>query len=995
MTESIIKPKWLISCDYLKYSYNIKKFIKLYDIKTIDSIELNILRDYYKKDKESCLELIDELVFRGFEFKVKKETPLLPKIKINKEDSIILMSDDKQRYKNLNFARLDISNFINRFKVESDYFFNYIKIDYFLYFNRNLDISIIKEELQKNDMQYKSQNNTMIEINSDINDSRIKIEDVFYENIYNLFVTYCKENDITYIEELNNFDFNILKNVDRLGESKIKKIISKYYEFTGRCTSKLVETVDKYVEENIIINEQFKNSSVNSLLCFGISQSVIENLKNELGIEKLEDLECLSISTIKKIRGIGKSKLEDLVKAILLLNYDAEKLYIKILNKIKQDKNFDIYALRSKNKFTLEEIGDIKGCTRERIRQIESKYMLKFKSYFDLFNEYFLGHFSGHKSINIEEIVYLFNEYDDLLYIKYAMKNKSFKDYIYIEEFNKFVKEQYVEILNSAMESVKENISEVFKIEDEIDSINSILMSHDIDFIEDDEIVGFLTKHGGYKKLNDYLWKGKETLGKIYTFVIRESFPDGIKICSEELQKLKVTIKEKFGIEIDGDDRAIGSRIADENILCARGKYIHPSFVNISKSLLKEIKEYIDTMENESITMADLFTKFESQLLLKSNISNRYFLHGVIKYYYKEEYIFTKDMVSKNGQPESSNKILENYIKEKQKPVSIKELRENFPGWTQIMFANAPQINENILPWEYGYYIHKSYIKIDDDELLKLKELLDYQFKDNKNYITIHSIYTKFKLKMINLYKKNNIKNGYNLFYLLAALYQDEYIFKRNIIYKKGLEQAEYSSVFDIYVSERELINYEEFINHFKELKFKESTVYAGFNRISKNLIQISLSEYIKNDSLKISEHEIEKIKKIINENLYNREYISMFDEINFELFPEIGYDWTPHLATEIISKYISEYRIIEKEFKDRRYRRPIIVKKDSQLTDIVDVIIYIIKNEYNDHENLTLTKIRDYLVTKNIFLQNIPNEFYDSEKVTIDEYGRISLEGD
>ena len=116
----------------MKYSHNINKFMVTYKLDDMDNVNLNLLRHYYKKDKESFLELIDELVLRGFKFNVKKETPLLPNIAIESDNKVILLCEDKNRYKNINFDRLNISNFINRFKVESDYFFNYIKIDYFL-----------------------------------------------------------------------------------------------------------------------------------------------------------------------------------------------------------------------------------------------------------------------------------------------------------------------------------------------------------------------------------------------------------------------------------------------------------------------------------------------------------------------------------------------------------------------------------------------------------------------------------------------------------------------------------------------------------------------------------------------------------------------------------------------------------------------------------------------------------------------------------------------
>lgn len=97
-------------------------------------------------------------------------------------------------------------------------------------------------------------------------------------------------------------------------------------------------------------------------------------------------------------------------------------------------------------------------------------------------------------------------------------------------------------------------------------------------------------------------------------------------------------------------------------------------------------------------------------------------------------------------------------------------------------------------------------------------------------------------------------------------------------------------------------------------------------------------------------------------------------------------------MLTEIIDRYIIDFKVIESKFKDRRYRRPILVNKNSHIKDIVDVIIHIIKYEYNDTENLTVSKIQDYLMTNDIFTQSIPNEFYESERILVDEYGRITI---
>lgn len=986
MEEKIIKPNWLKSCKYMKYSHNINKFMVTYKLDDMDNVNLNLLRHYYKKDKESFLELIDELVLRGFKFNVKKETPLLPNIAIESDNKVILLCEDKNRYKNINFDRLNISNFINRFKVESDYFFNYIKIDYFLYLNRNINLSILNEEFEKVQML-----DLYDEKECDINckHDNQKIDVVFNDSGFVLFLNYCKKNNITYLSDLEGFDFNKLYSVDRLGEGKIKKIINRYNEILDKNIEQDIIEIDE--PELISINNDFKEININSLFTFGISPKTIDILKNDCSINYLRDLEQYTISDFRAIRGIGKSKIDEFENIILILNNNAERLYMDAFKGIKKDKNFDIYRMRCKNKYTLEEIGNVKGCTRERIRQQEKLIIQRFESYFDTFGSYFKGILNNSNCITIEDIGVLFPEYEDVMLIKYALKNEAFKEFIYIDEINKFINRNIVKKLEEILLEIKDNIPMVFKIE-EIDNINDILNNKGLDFIDEDDIVGYLTNYGGYKKLNDYLWKGRETLGKIYSYVIKEHYPKGVNIYTDEIKELTLKVKEEFGIVDNRESRAIASRIIDETVLCDRGKYIHPDYIQISKELLNEIKDYIDNNGEEHITLVQLFSLFENKLMKMSNLHNRYFLHGVIKYYYKDEYTFTRDTISKNGKAISSNKILEEFLKEKYIAVNVKELKERFNGWTQVMFANAPNVNDNILLWDFGTYIHRDNIHVSDEELTQLKIIIDGQLSGDVTYININSIYNKMKLKMRALFKNNNIENSNNLFYLLYAVLKNEYVFKRNIIYKKGMNEEEYVNAFEKYINEKDVINYEEYMDHFRCKKFKESTIYAGFKRQTKKLVQISLSEYVKYDKLNLTNEIINKVKEVILKELSTFKYIPVFDITDYNYLPDIGYEWSPYLITELVNKHISDLKIIESDFKDRRYRRPVIVRNDSDMVDIVDIIIYSIKYEYNDPENLIISKVKDYLINRNIITQSIPNEFYESDKILIDEYGRISI---
>lgn len=1061
MCEKIIKPDWLINFRYVKYSWNISKFMNEFNINDLDNINIDFLRKYYKKNKEQCLDLIDELTLRGFKFDLKKHNNLLKNIDINEENSVILVSDNKERYKNIDFNRIGLSNFIKRFKVNSDYFFNYIKLDYFTYLNKDINMDILKDELKKNNIKYFSCDECKnIEkkenvINSDSKINKVKVENIFIDNEFNIFLRYCKENNIVYIDDLDGFDFDELYKVKGLGKLKISKIISIYNklknedlfnkinkdsptkiedvfneksfityckdnnmiyidDLNGFDVTKLYEikglgelNINKIIsickglpnvnlleEEKISINKSFYKSNVATLFLLGVKKKTINDLKKQLNISKLQDIQNYKLSELTFFKGNGETKNSKLINAILLLRKEPSEIYINVFNTIKENPDFDIYKLRCK-KITLEQIGNQKGCTRERIRQRNKKIESFLKAYFDLFNSYFIEFFKDKECITDEDILSLFNEHDNLVYIKNAIKNDYFKGYKYIKELNMIVNEDNINMVNSALYFIKENIPDIFKIEDEIDNINDILISYNIEFVEVDQIIIYLIEYAGYKKIKEYLWKGRDTKGKLCAFIVKEYFPNGINIYTDELKRFKLISYKEFGIDMDLNDRTIQARItsSDQIVLCDRGKYIYYENIRISKKLLNEIKQYIDSNEVKTIAMVDLFSKFKDRLQIDSNIDNRYFLQGVIKYYYEDEYQFTRDTISRSGEIQSCNKILEEILYMEKGCVGIKKLKEKLPGWTPAMFANAVYVNDNILLWDYGLYIHRANVNISDEEINKIKQILDSKFTEDIYYISIYSIFKTMKLKMNNMFKNNKISTPSNLFYLLYSFLKDDYVFKRNIIYKKGLDEDKYKNVFEIYVNERKIINYNEFVSYFREnLKLKDCTIYSGFKRVKQNMVQIDLDDYIKVEDLNLYDENIQKVKKFIDDKLYCKKYLSIYTVINFNGLPNIGCEWSFYLLTEIIDKYIPEFRIIEPKYKDKNNRRPIVVEKNSEIKDIVDFIIYVVKYEYNDPENLTISKIRDYLNVNNIFAQSIPDEFYESEKILVDEYGRVSI---
>jgi hypothetical protein len=51
-----------------------------------------------------------------------------------------------------------------------------------------------------------------------------------------------------------------------------------------------------------------------------------------------------------------------------------------------------------------------------------------------------------------------------------------------------------------------------------------------------------------------------------------------------------------------------------------------------------------------------------------------------------------------------------------------------------------------------------------------------------------------------------------------------------------------------------------------------------------------------------------------------------------------------------------------------------------------------LLTNEFTDKENFILSKIEQFLREKELIVNKIPDEFFSSEKIIIDEYERVFI---
>lgn len=855
--------------------------------------------------------------------------------------------------------------------------------------------------------------NSFINTNVSIEDD--KIEKVFYENKFNLFRCYCKKNNLIYMKNLNGFNFRELLSIKSFGAGKVELIIEKWMEFIKKYNINVGSVSEDILLKDLLIENLNEN------------QQIYENIIN---LKVHNDFKDLDIKFIEK-KGIEEKyilffksnniiKIGELVnKNIVLINKNKKETFCILAGKLKffeismksnlsngldilkQNKRYEIYKKRIAFNQTLEKIGEEENLTRERIRQIANKINKKFIYYFTRnFAPYLREKYKNKICFNNSDLKqYFYNDEDSLVAKKLLMEN-NFSNIYYFKEIDKFLI-----LLNKDLSDIKrkldliieENLPEIFMFHDYWMDVVNLLEENEISFINEIDFKKYL-KSLGYNEYNDWIIKGTLGLRKLYNIILEEHFVKGICLNEKGIMDIRNIAKSEFGIEdLPKNDRAIISPICDENTLCGKNTYISIKNVDISIELLEVIRKFIEDSSINSVPIEYVFTKYKNELDKNSNIDNKYFLYGVLRHYYSKEFNFRRAAFIEKEKIRNirTHKILEKYLLEKNKIVSREEIKNELK-WTDISISSAILLNRKILTWNYGKVIHVSLIKIDDNTVNYLWKILDETMINNNGYTNAGFLYKKVKFQSNNFIRENKIKNSFSFFSVLEYIFKEKYYFRRPHIlnFDPGKEFTTLD-LFYRFIKEKPKFSYSQMNNYFNKLGFPDGSISGFFYKVSKNLLQISIDEYILKSNIKINDNLIEEIRNIVDKKFKEKEYLSLIGFVDFRDFPDIGFEWNPYLLKSIIINYIKDYRVIEKGLKNKKCSYMTLVKDNSCIKNIVDLILFILKEEYREKENMTITKITNYLQIEDIIYKSLPNEFCESPLLEVDKFGRVKILGE
>lgn len=715
-------------------------------------------------------------------------------------------------------------------------------------------------------------------------------------------------------------------------------------------------------------------------------------IDNELRSNLVKLFEDNNILLVKELPGLLEVSIDNTIASPLYnFVYWLSDDKISVIKQnftgiFKNERDMSILKMRLAGE-TLEATGQIYSLTRERVRQIEQRILTKFNSFITRIKPHFIlqAYTKSDIILTIQSIKIQLGELSDMFI--YCLKECKSKKIKWNDKLNGFVigDSRWLEQLSKYVDTLPKMI-EISDLDSYVSKIKN-LIDVNVDF---GMIREFIISH--YSLYGNFYSKRKINMVDIYSLVLERYYPSGIKLFDDfEMMRFRNYVKELFGdVDLPENDKAICARIAAITILCDRGKYILPSQIRCDDNILNRIYQFIVDSERNVIMFSELFERFRSELLETTSINNRYYLQGVLKYKYGNEFFFTKDTIIKDINSEQDVRLyIEEFIKEQGRIVSKDELKKEFIGITDAVLLSSIASNPNILLWDFGKYLHAKQLIVDDTTKDRLKNLLDDYIIEGS--VSVRKIYDDIYLSENDFLLSNNIDGHIALFSVFNYLFPDGYEFSRPFIAPKGSTALSFDKVIREYLSSFDEVYISDLKDYVESMKKCNFSVVLLLDDISDEFIRVDRDLLIRKNRLHLSKDVIESIEGTTMALVGKTGYLSVKKIVDYLLYPDIGVKWTPFLLVSIIKYYCKQLRIVNAA-SDYRYVNEIIVAGSMNIDDYDELLRYALKQEASHLPFKNMQEIKDFLLGQELIVNNIPQSLFEKGYLLEEEYGGITI---
>ncbi|MDR3584545.1 MAG: hypothetical protein P4L59_04390 [Desulfosporosinus sp.] len=496
--------------------------------------------------------------------------------------------------------------------------------------------------------------------------SKAKIIEVLGEEMFNV----CLENPakaiaFSWLSSFSTADFDKANGINSVFSNKLLEIreelgeelsiwCSKNYKGLEHVISILNSYVDTYEDAKKTRNKLYQlivavaANNYDGKITPLISAFGVKDGTNKL----LELFGSSKINYVRDLRQLLPLTIDEMnnIQLVGFLNWLSEdKLAImkhELHNLFKKARDEEIIRKRA-NGATLEETSTGCGLTHEGVRLIEKKFQGHFDQYMARIMPHYILYAFGKNScyISLDEIKELLGDLASIFTYYLKVSNCSSTAH-WSEELNGFIigeKKWYEQL-----KKYKKSLPEIFDFE----SVDEVIVD-----VIDNLVLPITFEDTKRLILADYTLSGtvylkkRMSLSRMYYVVLEKYYPDGIKLYDDsEAIRFRNYVRGLFGdVDLPENNRAIDVRVTELTILCDKGKRILPNGIKIPIELLRKIHDAIIEFDRNEIMFRELFERFKNELLENSNITNKYFLQGVLRQNYSYEFNFTRYALKKSN----------------------------------------------------------------------------------------------------------------------------------------------------------------------------------------------------------------------------------------------------------------------------------------------------------------------------------------------------------
>lgn len=713
-------------------------------------------------------------------------------------------------------------------------------------------------------------------------------------------------------------DFSFYNDEEFSAESKaIINIYKEAYEYLG---SKIVFEIDCGNDEVLAIVEMFQNY-INTIQNEKKAKNMISDIPNNLlnldsdfVIKSFTD-DGMMLDFFKgyKIQNgkqtfreylysnvnniLGNYPFIQLIKWVKLdLHAEINQFFADLL---KIDRELEILQNRSEGK-TSDYIGRVFNISKQRCSQIENKITHKFSTWqnknrikYRLFLE--LG---DYVAISSDDVINYVGSYG--MVFNYLMKKTAKGSIHYHKQWNLFVIEDTanVEMVQDYVDSLPNCFNET--------QLTEYVRAAEETYCYSSRIVRAIISEGYAKNDNTYVKKNL-LLSEMYSSVLEKHYPEGLHIYDEgEIMGFKQHVLEDYGKDLsDKTDRSVGGILARVGMQCGRGIYkIRKEQDAISEELANRIRDFIDNSTAPIIFLKTIFTIFEEELV-DEGINDNYYLQGIIKHQFANEYQFNRDYILKDGSVTTIYSSIVEFVKKSKYPVSKEEINREFPGVTEIILAMS--LDDPDIVNLFGLYIHSSRLSVSKDDINYIKDIVD-AFLEEEEVCHCKKVYEYVYKNYPEFLKNNFITYPFSMYSLLEFLFADLYSFSRPYIAKMNVKIERTEEILKSIVIESEKLSVSDIQNFAREHSAGLYSIRDFIDSCNDTHLLISDLEVASIEYIGINETIVKELESNIAKEIHDTVSIQQLQCT--KTLPMINVKWNAWLIYSALKKWGTQLEV-------------------------------------------------------------------------------------